>query len=207
MPAVAFEIVGYGPSVEMHHGDMKSMRRKGASGSVPHLPRGTRDSYPAGEPLTSRRQEGLADGLDRREHVGRDVVGLQVFEPLVQVVGQGQGGPVREESASLTRRIWQAASHRVRSSGRWASVRGSRTRAYASFIPSWDGLSEARLSEPGLSWDGMKNLQVPSEKQKGRATMKPIHTPEYTRMRERLKEARKAAGLTQEHVAKELDTP
>ena len=37
--------------------------------------------------------------------------------------------------------------------------------------------------------------------------MKPIHTPEYTRMRERLKEARKAAGLTQEHVAKELDRP
>ena len=37
--------------------------------------------------------------------------------------------------------------------------------------------------------------------------MKPIHTPEYTRMRERLKEVRKAAGLTQEHVAKELDRP
>ena len=37
--------------------------------------------------------------------------------------------------------------------------------------------------------------------------MKPIHTPEYTRMRERLKEARKEAGLTQEHVAKELDRP
>jgi transcriptional regulator with XRE-family HTH domain len=37
--------------------------------------------------------------------------------------------------------------------------------------------------------------------------MKPIHTPEYTRMRERLKEARKAAGMTQEKVAKELDRP
>jgi transcriptional regulator with XRE-family HTH domain len=53
----------------------------------------------------------------------------------------------------------------------------------------------------------MKNLQVPGEKTKARATMKPIHTPEYTRMRERLREARKAAGLTQEHVAKELDRP
>jgi len=30
---------------------------------------------------------------------------------------------------------------------------------------------------------------------------------EYTGMRERLKEARKAAGLTQGHVAKELDRP
>lgn len=37
--------------------------------------------------------------------------------------------------------------------------------------------------------------------------MKPIHTPEYTRMRERLKEARKAAGMTQEQVAKKLDRP
>lgn len=37
--------------------------------------------------------------------------------------------------------------------------------------------------------------------------MKPIHTPEYTRMRERLKEARKAAGMTQEHVAEELGRP
>lgn len=37
--------------------------------------------------------------------------------------------------------------------------------------------------------------------------MKPIHTPEYTRMRERLKEARKAAGMTQKQVAKELDRP
>jgi hypothetical protein len=26
--AVAFEIVGYGPSVEMHHGDMKNERRE-----------------------------------------------------------------------------------------------------------------------------------------------------------------------------------
>jgi transcriptional regulator with XRE-family HTH domain len=53
----------------------------------------------------------------------------------------------------------------------------------------------------------MKNLQVPDKKQKGRATMKPIHTPEYTRMRERLREARKAAGMTQEHVAEELGRP
>ena len=53
----------------------------------------------------------------------------------------------------------------------------------------------------------MKNLQVPGETKKGRATMKPIHTPEYTRMRERLKEARKAAGMTQEKVAEELGRP
>ncbi|HXO43714.1 MAG TPA: helix-turn-helix transcriptional regulator, partial [Thermoanaerobaculia bacterium] len=32
-------------------------------------------------------------------------------------------------------------------------------------------------------------------------------TPEYTRMRERLKEARKAAGMTQEKVAEELGRP
>jgi len=37
--------------------------------------------------------------------------------------------------------------------------------------------------------------------------MKPIHTPEYKRMRERLKEARKAAGMTQEKVAEELGRP
>jgi transcriptional regulator with XRE-family HTH domain len=53
----------------------------------------------------------------------------------------------------------------------------------------------------------MKNLQVPGEKTKGGANIKPIHTPEYTRMRERLKEARKAAGMTQEKVAEELGRP
>jgi transcriptional regulator with XRE-family HTH domain len=53
----------------------------------------------------------------------------------------------------------------------------------------------------------MKNLQVPNVKPKTPATMKPIHTPEYKRMRERLREAREAAGLTQEKVAKELGKP
>jgi transcriptional regulator with XRE-family HTH domain len=53
----------------------------------------------------------------------------------------------------------------------------------------------------------MKNLQVPEKRQKARATMKPIHTPEYKRMRERLREARKAAGMTQEKVAEELGRP
>jgi transcriptional regulator with XRE-family HTH domain len=53
----------------------------------------------------------------------------------------------------------------------------------------------------------MKNLQVPGEKTKGRATMKPIHTPEYKRMRERLREAREAAGMTQEKVAEHLGKP
>jgi ribosome-binding protein aMBF1 (putative translation factor) len=59
----------------------------------------------------------------------------------------------------------------------------------------------------GLSESGMKNLQVRGEKRKAPDTMKPIHTPEYTRMRERLKAARKAAGMTQEQVAEELDRP
>jgi transcriptional regulator with XRE-family HTH domain len=37
--------------------------------------------------------------------------------------------------------------------------------------------------------------------------MKPIYTPEYQRMRGRLREARRAAGLTQETVAKHFDKP
>jgi transcriptional regulator with XRE-family HTH domain len=53
----------------------------------------------------------------------------------------------------------------------------------------------------------MKNLQVQDKKPKAPATMKPIHTPEYKRMRERLREAREAAGMTQEKVAKELGKP
>lgn len=53
----------------------------------------------------------------------------------------------------------------------------------------------------------MKNLQVRGEKRKAPATMKPIHTPEYTRMRERLREAREAAGMTQEKVAKHFKKP
>jgi transcriptional regulator with XRE-family HTH domain len=53
----------------------------------------------------------------------------------------------------------------------------------------------------------MKNLQVQGKKRKAPATMKPIHTPEYKRMRERLREAREAAGLTQEKVAEHLGKP
>jgi transcriptional regulator with XRE-family HTH domain len=53
----------------------------------------------------------------------------------------------------------------------------------------------------------MKNLQVQDEKPKAPATMKPIHTPEYKRMRERLREAREAAGMTQEKVAEHLGKP
>jgi transcriptional regulator with XRE-family HTH domain len=53
----------------------------------------------------------------------------------------------------------------------------------------------------------MKNLQVQGEKPKAPATMKPIHTPEYKRMRERLREAREAAGMTQEKVAEHLGKP
>src|ERR1700674_3143141 len=47
--AVAFEIVGYGPSVEMHHGDMKNRRRERASGNLRHEPGGRRKSYPIGK--------------------------------------------------------------------------------------------------------------------------------------------------------------
>lgn len=53
----------------------------------------------------------------------------------------------------------------------------------------------------------MKNLQVQGEKPKAPATMKPIHTPEHKRMRERLREAREAAGMTQEKVAEHLGKP
>ncbi len=59
----------------------------------------------------------------------------------------------------------------------------------------------------GLSEPGMKNLQVRGEKRNPPVTMKPIHTPEYTRMREKLREAREAAGLTQEAVAKHFKKP
>ena len=37
--------------------------------------------------------------------------------------------------------------------------------------------------------------------------MKAIFTPAYERMRERLREARKAAGLTQKRVAEQLGKP
>ena len=53
----------------------------------------------------------------------------------------------------------------------------------------------------------MKNLQVQGDKRKAPSTMKPIHTPEYKRMRERLREAREAAAMTQEKVAEHLGKP
>jgi transcriptional regulator with XRE-family HTH domain len=37
--------------------------------------------------------------------------------------------------------------------------------------------------------------------------MKAIYTPEYQRMRERLREARRTTGLTQHQVAKHLGKP